>query len=95
MGNDKVYFKGLNGLRIIAALLVFFSHVEYVKQLIGLDNHFAIHIFKVAGGSGVDLFFCISGFLITFLLIAEKERMNSIVLKDFYIRRILRIWPLY
>jgi peptidoglycan/LPS O-acetylase OafA/YrhL len=95
VNSDKVYFKGLNGLRIIAALLVFFSHVEYVKQLIGLDNLFAIHIFKVAGASGVDLFFCISGFLITFLLIAEKERLNSIALKDFYIRRILRIWPLY
>ena len=46
-------------------------------------------------GYGVDIFFLISGFLITYLLLKEKEVTGKISLKDFYIRRTLRIWPLY
>ena len=53
------------------------------------------HFFYTVGGGGVTLFFCISGFLITYLLLTERESMGYINLKDFYIRRILRIWPLY
>lgn len=48
-----------------------------------------------AGGIGVNLFFVLSGFLITYLLFVEKERFGTIDVKAFYIRRILRIWPLY
>jgi len=45
--------------------------------------------------SAVDLFFVLSGFLITYLLLAEEERTQTISVSRFYIRRILRIWPLY
>lgn len=45
--------------------------------------------------AGVDLFFLLSGFLITYLLLAERARFGRIDLKSFYVRRILRIWPLY
>ena len=48
-----------------------------------------------AGGIGVNLFFVLSGFLITYLLFVEKRRFGTIAIKAFYIRRILRIWPLY
>lgn len=41
------------------------------------------------------MFFVLSGFLITYLLLAEKDATQHISLKQFYIRRILRIWPLY
>ncbi len=44
---------------------------------------------------GVIFFFVLSGFLITFLLLKEKEQNNSIAIKKFYLRRALRIWPLY
>lgn len=44
---------------------------------------------------GVTLFFVISGFLITFLLIKEMDETSSINVKKFYVRRILRIWPIY
>ena len=44
---------------------------------------------------GVVFFFVLSGFLITFLLLKEKEQNNSIAVKKFYLRRALRIWPLY
>ena len=50
---------------------------------------------SVAGSFGVDLFFLLSAFLITELLLREKVRYGHIHLKEFYLRRILRIWPLY
>jgi peptidoglycan/LPS O-acetylase OafA/YrhL len=47
------------------------------------------------GGTGVSIFFVLSGFLITYLLISEYEMNFKISIKNFYIRRVLRIWPLY
>jgi peptidoglycan/LPS O-acetylase OafA/YrhL len=48
-----------------------------------------------AGPLGVIMFFVLSGFLITYLLFAERDATGKINIKQFYIRRILRIWPLY
>src|SRR5262249_37135014 len=48
-----------------------------------------------AGSFGVDLFFLLSAYLITQLLLKEKVEAGGVHLKSFYIRRILRIWPLY
>jgi peptidoglycan/LPS O-acetylase OafA/YrhL len=50
---------------------------------------------SAAGPLGVVFFFVLSGFLITFLLLEEKKSSGTIAIKKFYIRRILRIWPLY
>jgi len=80
MGKD-IYFPNLNGLRFLAALSVIVSHF-YGSELL-------------AGHFGVILFFALSGFLITYLLLEEKERTDNVSIKKFYIRRILRIWPLY
>ncbi|MEZ4800755.1 MAG: acyltransferase [Flavobacteriales bacterium] len=48
-----------------------------------------------SGPLGVVFFFVLSGFLITYLLFSEKELISRISIKQFYMRRILRIWPLY
>ncbi|AIE86846.1 acyltransferase family protein [Fimbriimonas ginsengisoli Gsoil 348] len=48
-----------------------------------------------AGAFGVPLFFALSGFLITSLLLIERERTGTVDVRAFYIRRILRIWPAY
>jgi peptidoglycan/LPS O-acetylase OafA/YrhL len=50
---------------------------------------------SAAGPHGVVFFFVLSGFLITYLLLEEKKVTGTIAIKKFYIRRILRIWPLY
>lgn len=44
---------------------------------------------------GVDIFFLISGFLLTYLLLAEREKIGKVDVLRFYIRRAFRIWPLY
>ena len=87
-----VYYKGLNGIRAIAALGVLFSHIGLaLKELTG-ENKFWLYD---VGGYGVTIFFALSGFLITSLLIIEKEQTGTISIKQFYVRRILRIWPIY
>lgn len=97
---DRIHFSGLNGLRAIAALAVVFSHTTQRLGEFGLDKF----IFgqyadgnpkaTLLAGFGVSIFFTLSGFLITYLLIEEK-RTGDVNIKNFYIRRILRIWPLY
>jgi peptidoglycan/LPS O-acetylase OafA/YrhL len=90
-----VYFPGLNGLRFFAALAVVLSHVELLKQYSGYPNVYEHPAVYELGRMAVTLFFVLSGYLITYLLLAEKKITNNISVKDFYIRRVLRIWPLY
>jgi peptidoglycan/LPS O-acetylase OafA/YrhL len=78
---NKVYFPNLNGLRFFAAFSVMLYHF-FGKDII--NGHY-----------GVVLFFVLSGFLITYLLFEEKDKLGVIEIKKFYFRRILRIWPLY
>ncbi len=93
--HQQVYFPNLNGVRFIAAFSVLIHHTEQIKYLMGLDNIYGNYFIKNLGKLGVGLFFVLSGFLITYLLLSEKKRRGDISTKDFYIRRILRIWPLY
>ena len=90
----KIFFPNLNGVRAIAAFMVVISHVELTKR----DFHYPMakffHILGM-GSIGVSIFFSLSGFLITYLLLEEKKYFNKVDFKDFYVRRILRIWPLY
>jgi peptidoglycan/LPS O-acetylase OafA/YrhL len=94
MGKKDVYFPNLTALRFFAALLVFISHAEQIKSALGFENIYKLLPFRF-GTLGVALFFVLSGFLITYLLLKEKEVYTSINIKDFYLRRVLRIWPLY
>ncbi|MCX6282287.1 MAG: acyltransferase [Bacteroidetes bacterium] len=89
----RVY--GLDSLRAIAALTVLVGHIELVKSNLGLPNLSSIPFFDQAGHNGVLLFFVISGYIITRLLLGEQEKTGNISIKRFYMRRILRIWPLY
>lgn len=91
----KVYFPNLNSLRFFAALLVIIHHIEQYKEVLGLPNYFHNHSIQLMSKIGVTLFFVLSGFLITYLLLFEQKERGNIQIKYFYIRRILRIWPLY
>jgi len=93
----KVYLPGLNGVRFIAASAVMVHHIEQGKEVVGLDSLYTeAHPFIMkAGGLGVTLFFVLSGFLISYLLLTEIRATGSVSIPSFYMRRILRIWPLY
>lgn len=90
------YFKQLDALRAIAVSMVIFSHWAGYHDNLWRDNSFWFN-----GEVGVQLFFVISGFLITGILLDERERAEAnasgrrAVLKAFYIRRFLRIFPLF
>lgn len=75
----SLYIPSLDGIRAISFFLVFFAHA-------GLGG-------IVPGGFGVSIFFLLSGFLITTLLRTEFARYQHISLRDFYLRRVLRILP--
>ncbi len=100
MHSQSLYLPGLNGIRAFAAMGVLLSHIIGSYHLFGLDNTIAgVDIEGNALGLllapyGVTMFFTLSGFLITYLLLQEKEQ-QPIRIKHFYIRRMLRIWPLY
>ncbi len=83
--NDEGRIASLDGLRALAILLVLLSH---------LLSNFTSHL-PYLGNFGVKVFFVISGFLITAILVAEFEKTETINLKKFYFRRTLRIFPAY
>jgi len=80
----------LDGLRAISIALVLFGH------LIGTAGFPQVPSIRVDFGHlGVTVFFVISGFLITSLLMAEREKDGTVSLKRFYLRRVLRIFPAF
>ncbi|MCB9223264.1 MAG: acyltransferase [Crocinitomicaceae bacterium] len=97
---QPVHFKNLDALRFLAALSVIFFHIsqEAIAVYPELEtNTIAKWILTVVqkGHLGVNFFFVLSGFLITYLILHEQEQTGNFSLKKFLIRRTLRIWPLY
>ena len=90
----KIQFPGLNGVRFIAALLVIIDHTELFKSYLGYPTLWANSYSAYLGAFGVSIFFVLSGFLITYLLLEEQQE-GPIRIRHFYLRRILRIWPIY
>lgn len=76
-------FPALDGLRAIAAVMVVFQHYGGKTWQ------------PMSGWLGVDLFFVLSGFLITTLALREESRKGRVSLRDFYIRRVFRLMPVY
>lgn len=84
--------QSLDGLRAVAILLVFFHHMQDHILVLNLPT-FLLRMYVGQGWMGVDLFFVLSGFLITGILLDTREASNYFT--GFYARRILRIFPLY
>lgn len=79
MGKKRRYITGLDGIRAIAVIMV-------------LSYHLKLALFK-SGFLGVTVFFVLSGYLITGILISEVEEEGTIDLKNFWLRRIRRLVP--
>ena len=97
---QSLYLPGLNGIRTIASIAVVLSHITTSLKSFNLDPYIlgsslnGVPKTLDLAGFGVTIFFALSGFLITYLLWLERE-ISPININKFYMRRILRIWPLY
>lgn len=102
---QRIYFKNLDILRFIAAYMIVVLHcfalweshyhqVPY-KNLFSPETQVPIERIMKNLSFGVDIFFIISGFLLTYLLLAEKDKTGGVDVMKFYFRRAFRIWPLY
>lgn len=85
----RFYFPELDGLRFLAFVLVFVHHHPFFKTVPSLI------FLKAYGWLGVDLFFVLSSFLFSRLLVEEYKKNNKISFRKFYLRRIFRICPVY
>ncbi len=94
MYKEIAYFPGFNALRFFAAFLVVIFHIEETRLMFELPNHCDWSIVS-HGRLAVTFFFVLSGFLITYLLLKEHARHDDVSVSRFYMRRVLRIWPLY
>jgi peptidoglycan/LPS O-acetylase OafA/YrhL len=89
-GTDRVYRPQLDALRFFAFFAVFLFHTTRA-----LKPGPALGALYDAGAYGMCTFFILSSYLITSLLVRERARFGTIHVRAFYIRRALRIWPLY
>jgi peptidoglycan/LPS O-acetylase OafA/YrhL len=97
----RFYHPELDALRFFAFLMVFLHHAFphqpefWTKLRVPSMPATTLAGIGATGAFGVSLFFVLSAYLITELLLREKELVGSLDVKSFYVRRILRIWPLY
>lgn len=88
----KNYIKGLDGLRGISIILVLVSHLGWLLS-IPYEGFNKRLIQLISGTTGVNIFFAISGFLITSILLKELKKTGSINFKNFFARRFIRLLP--
>lgn len=95
--SDRIHFPGLNAIRFYAAMSVLIAHTSDNAREIHTSSEIAhsLNLLAMDAQSAVSLFFVLSGFLITFLMLQEQSSKGRLDINRFYIRRALRIWPLY
>ncbi len=93
--NRLTHLPALDGVRGFAALLVLWCHLPYIENSLVSRLFTDISLFAGAGYFGVDLFFVLSGFLITRILLNERRTHGRVRLGRFFARRTLRIFPIY
>src|SRR5277367_1995577 len=94
---ERFYMPELDTLRFFAFLAVFLHHAFEFHDFAGMPHLVMSVVINtiVAGMFGVDLFFLLSSYLITSLLLREYGATGRVDILGFWIRRCLRIWPLY
>lgn len=98
--SKRPFFENLTGLRFVGAIAVFIFHCFSLRREIWGDftQNFwfqKVYFLTSKGHLGIILFFVLSGFLITYLLLWETEKNGKINLWNYLMRRFLRVWPMY
>jgi peptidoglycan/LPS O-acetylase OafA/YrhL len=95
--SERFYYRQIDGLRCLAFFMVFCGHFYDVTRFFPAGSVWVALLwpFNKRGWTGVDVFLVLSSFLIFSLLLAERDRHGKVSIGRFYIRRALRIWPLY
>ena len=88
----SAHIASLDGLRGLSILLVLWAHISRTH---GFPWATDSHVVASLGDLGVRVFFVISGYLITRLLLAERDKTGTVSLRGFYIRRVYRIFPAF
>lgn len=92
---QRTNIAGFNGIRALAVATVVLTHLDLLHHP-KVDAAISSGLlFAIEGVAGVQIFFALSGFLITHLLLVESRETGTISLKNFYVRRCLRIFPIY
>ena len=83
----------LDGLRAFAVVAVVLYHMSQFSGALPKGEGLASRLISELGNGGVRIFFVISGYIITTLLLREKERAGTVLIGNFYVRRFFRIVP--
>ena len=93
MKTSSSYIRGFDGLRAISIIFVLLNHLG-IRRFLPQTSFFLDRAWLLMSGvTGVNIFFAISGYLITTLLLREKEATGRIAIGKFYARRFLRLAP--
>lgn len=92
---QRSYITQLDALRFFAAFITAVFHGDVIKMLYKAPDWPRGRNLEHWGANCVTMFFVLSGFLITWLLLKEKDKTGTVDVRAFYLRRVFRIWPLY
>ncbi|MGE0561821.1 MAG: acyltransferase family protein [Flavobacteriales bacterium] len=97
MTQSKKYFDNLDASRFFAFIIVFLAHTFIANsEIIKSNNIFQfVYGWGKIGMLGLEYFFVLSSFLISWIILEEQQITNSFNIKNFLFRRTLRVWPLY
>ncbi len=93
----STYFQNLDALRLFTFIVVFLRHGFFTNNhlIAESETYKGLHEIFAFAFMGLDLFSVLSSFLITWLILEEYKDSKNFNMKNFFMRRILRIWPLY
>lgn len=91
---DKLYFPQLDSIRGMSFLAIFCYHAFHFSQADFPLGKFVIYLYDNLP-LAIDVFFILSSFLLTYLALSEYKKRGNFSFKNYFTRRILRIWPLY
>ncbi len=94
---SKFRFENLDSIRTVAFFTTFLAHAvaSDLPTITSNPIYNFFDVFRSVFSFGVPVFFVLSGFLISYLMLKEQEGEKGFSVKNFYMRRILRIWPVY